>query len=211
MRSTVSVSGFVSGSTSSIYTIERRHQSAVLVFRPMLPKGHQRHIAQGVKRAWILYGVVLFGVVLELGMGMYVHQQLGLRGVRWNQGAVIWTVSLAILATAEAVAGLWVRRWLIRPATLLRRLRASLDQEGLGERISLELLTVVAVRAVLLADVVAWILLQFITIYGLILVVITGRLWLLMTFAVASVVLLTRAVPSRARIGRLIEELRGLG
>jgi len=67
---------------------------------------------------------------------------------------------------------------------------------------------VVAVRAVFLADVVAWILLQFVTIYGLILVVITGQVWILLTFAVASLVLLTRVAPSRARIGRLVEDLR---
>lgn len=176
----------------------------------MLPKGHRRHIEQAVKRAWVLYGVVLFGVVLEVGMGLYVYQQLGQRGVGWGQSGLYWTVSLAVLAVAEAVVGLLLHRWLVRPASLLRRLRASLKREGLGERVPLELLTVVAVRAVFLADVVAWILLQFITIYGLILVVITGHLWLVMTFAVASVILLTRAAPSRARIERLIEELRAL-
>ncbi len=190
----------------------------------MLPKGHRRHIAQGVKRAWVLFGLVMFGVVLEVGMGLYVHLHLGPRTAGWSQTTLIWTVSLSVLALVEGVVGLVVHRWLLVPASLLRRLRASLKREGLGSgpelgdgngdgdgdggRLPLELLTVVAVRAVFLADVVAWILLQFVTIYGLILVVITGQVWILLTFAVASLVLLTRVAPSRARIGRLVEDLR---
>ena len=157
----------------------------------------------------MLYGVVLFGVVVEVGLGLYVYQQLG-RSARWSQSAIVWTVSLVLLAGAEAVAGLLVHRWLIHPASLLRRLRASLKREGLGDQVPLELLTVVAVRAVFFSDVVAWILMQFITIYGLILVVITGRLWLVMVFAVASVLLLTRVAPSGAKIERLVEDLRDL-
>jgi hypothetical protein len=176
----------------------------------MLPLGHQLHIAQVVKRAWVLYGVVLFGVVAEVVMGLYVHQQLGPRGVRWSTGTVVWTVALVALATLEAAAGLLVHRWLLRPAPLLARLRASLAHEGLDERPSPELLTVLAVRAVFLADVVAWILLQLITIYGLILVVITGQLWLVLTFAIASVALLTRAAPSALRILRLAERFHAL-
>jgi len=177
----------------------------------MLPEGHRRHIEEAVKRAWVLFGVVLFGVVLEVGMGLYVYQQLGSRDVRWSRDAVVWTLCLSLLAAAEAVAGLLVHRWLLRPRSILRRLRAAMKQEGMGDQVPLELLTVVAVRAVFLADVVAWILLQFITIYGLILVVITGRLWLVMTFALASVVLLSRTTPSRVKIERLIIALRALG
>lgn len=177
----------------------------------MLPEGHQNHIAQAVGRAWVLYGVVMFGVILEVGMGLYVYQQLGHHGVRWSQSAIVWTLSLVLLAVAEAVAGLLVHRWLVRPASLLRRLRASMKREGMGDQVSLELLTVVAVRAVFLADVVAWILLQFITIYGLILVVITSRLWIVMVFALASVALLSRTAPSRTKIERLVEELVKLG
>ncbi len=185
----------------------------MLLFHAMLPKGHRRHIEQGVKRAWGLFGVVLFGVVLEVGMGLYVHSQLGHRASAWGSTSVFWTVALSLLAVAEAVAGLLVHRWLLVPASILRRLRESLEHEAPepdsvdGQRLPLELLTVVAVRAVFLADVVAWILLQFITIYGLILVVITGQPWLLMTFAMASVVLLTRVAPSHARIVRLIDDL----
>ncbi len=181
----------------------------------MLPKGHRRHIDQGVSRAWVLYGVVLFGVVLEVAMGLYVHLQLGQRSSPWSSGTLIWTVVLSLLALVEGAVGLLVHRWLLGPASLLRRLRKSLEQEesglvpGLqnGAPIPLELLTVLATRAVFFADVVAWILLQFITIYGLILVVITGQLWILMTFAVASLLLLTRVAPSRARIARLIDGL----
>jgi hypothetical protein len=181
-------------------------------------------MARGVGRAWVLYGVVLFGVVLEVGMGLYVHLQLGQRPARWSASGLIWTVSLSVLAVLEAVVGLLVHRWLLSPASLLRRLRESLKREGLrpgggprsrprggegeGERVPLELLTVVAVRAVFLADVVAWLLLQFITIYGLLLVVITGQLWLLLTFATVSLALLTRVTPSYARMGQLIQDLR---
>lgn len=175
---------------------------------PMLPKGHVLHIAQAVKRAWVLYGLVLFGVVIEVGLGLYVQQQLGQHGVRWSTNTVIWTVSLSLLAVAEAVVGLLARRWLLRPASLLARLRASLRRVELSEEPSVELLTVVAVRAVLLADVVAWILLQFITVYGLILVVITGELWLLLAFAVSSVLLLSRVAPSRGAAERLVKALR---
>ncbi len=165
-------------------------------------------MGEAVKRAWVLYGVVLFGVVVEVGMGLYVYQQLGQRGTHWNASSIGWTVGLGVLAALEAVAGLLVHRWLVRPASLLARLRASLSREGLPtERVAPELLTVVAVRAVFLADVVAWLLLQFITIYGLILVVITGRLWLVMTFAIVSIALLTRTAPSIARVERLIEAL----
>jgi hypothetical protein len=175
----------------------------------MLPAGHMALLERARARSWVLFTLALLGVVVEVGMGLFIHSELGQAGARGGRGATVWTVVLSLLGVAQAVAGLCVHRWLNRPASLLERLRDGLPASIAGG-VPPELRTVVAIRATFLADVISWILLQLITLYGLLLIVITGRLWLLLTFAVGSLVLLARAAPSGARMFRLTIALHAL-
>jgi hypothetical protein len=110
----------------------------------------------------------------------------------------------------EALLAFWMRRWLSRPEPILRRLEAAFEAAGetLDPNLAPEFLTVVGTRAAFVADVITWILIQFITIYGLVLMVLTGRLAYLAGFAVVSLGLLGVTAPAAARVTRLIFALR---
>jgi hypothetical protein len=176
-----------------------------------LPRGHREKILADLGRERLLYGAVLLGVVLELGLGLFIWNELRDLGAAPERSSLAWLGGLGALALAHLAAARWVSGRLGRPGPLMERVRSTLEEAGLpGAEPSPEVLTVVAIRAAFVSDVVAWILIQFVTVYGLVAVVMTGSLAALLGFVALSVLGLVVAAPRPGKAVGLAEALHGL-
>lgn len=175
---------------------------------PELGAGHRQQIQRDLRRTRGLYLVVFVGVALEVAMGAYIWHQLSGTHPPWIPNTTRWTLLFSGVAALQIGAAILSHRRLLRPEAVLARLRHSLAAAGVTDAVAPEFLTVAAVRAVFLADVVVWILLQLITLYGVLLVVLTGQLTLLLGFATLSTGALLSVSPKAARMERLVHALR---
>jgi hypothetical protein len=155
----------------------------------------------------VIYGVAWLGLVLEVALGVYIWWKLRTFGPGTASRAPLWWSALALLALLQAGVAVWARRALGRAEPLGKRIARVWKQEGRQGPIPLEILTAAALRAGVVADVIAWILIQFITIYGLVALVILGSVVPLVVFPAASAVLLLLVAPRQARIERLAAAL----
>jgi hypothetical protein len=168
--------------------------------RAGIPDGHRIYLAQASRRVRLVYGVAWLGLALEVGLGAYIWSKLRAFGAGAIASAPLWWTVLGGLAVAQAGAAFWARRALGRAAPLYRRLAEAWRSEGRSGKPPLEILTAAALRAGVVADVIAWVLLQFITIYGLVALVILGSVAPLVVFPAFSAMLLLLAAPRQQRL-----------
>lgn len=169
----------------------------------MLSPGHLRVINQAARLEWLVYGVVALVLVIDAVLGLYVSRGLGRIGaLRGAEALAAWAICVGIVAV-QAVAAYRLQRWLIRPATIRRRLDEALRAAGVPGPAGPERLTVAALRSSFLARVSCWFLLQFIVAYGIVLAVLTGSLIPVVAFTVLAAALLVPVRPS----ARALEDL----
>jgi hypothetical protein len=170
----------------------------------VLQDGIRRDLAL-VRWAWL--GVLALVAVLA-GLGLFLLRDLALLTPLPAGQRSPWLGLLGALTVGEIAAAFLLRRWFTRPDRIVAQVARVFAEADLPLVLPPALAAEVAVRAAFLGDAVAWLLLQFLVIYGLGAAIVLGHTAPIAGSAVvaASLILVTR--PTRARCEALAVALQ---